>query len=119
MVKLADQDFERFKSAFREQIVPLLTGRAWLAFHDRLSGSLAPAFEQPYTVPSRLSDRAVLSELYPSIEGSVSRELFDHQSEGFFPSDVPHSYFHWQIERGRYHLIEGVRSDPESWQLDR
>lgn len=115
---VADPDFERFKSAFREQIVPLLAGRPWLGFHDRLSGSLAPAFEQPYTVPSRLSDQAVLSELYPSIEGSVSRELFDHQSDGFFPSEVPHSYFHWQIERGRHHLIEGVMSDPRSWQLE-
>ncbi|HEX2670927.1 MAG TPA: hypothetical protein VHM25_08645, partial [Polyangiaceae bacterium] len=113
---LPDPDFERFKSAFREHIVPLLAQRAWLAFHDRLSGDFAPAFQQPYTVPSRLNDQAVLRELYPGVEGTANRELFDHQSDGFFPSRLPHSYFHWQIDRARHHLIEGVMSAPDSWQ---
>jgi len=113
---LPDPDFERFKSAFRQQITPLLARRAWLGFHDRLSGNFAPSFEQPYTVPSRLDDQAVLRELYPSVEGTAMRELFDHQSEGFFPSGGAHSYFHWQIDRARHHLIEGVMSGPGSWQ---
>lgn len=115
---LPDPDFERFKSAFREQLAPLLAQRAWLGFHDRLSGNFAPAFAQPYTVPARLHDQTILRELYPSVEGTAPHELFDHQSEGFFPSQIPHSYFHWQIDRARHHLIEGVMSGPGSWQAE-
>ncbi len=111
-----DPDFERFKTAFRAQIGPLLAGRAWLSFHDRLSGSLAPNFEQPHTTPARLDDRAVLRELYPSAPGTAQVELFDHQSAGFFPRHLAHTYFRWQIERGQHHLIEGVMSVPNSWQ---
>jgi hypothetical protein len=65
-----------------------------------------------------LHDQAVLERLYPRVQGSAAFELFDHQSEGFFPCSIPHSYFHWQIERRRHHLIEGVMSDPSSWQSE-
>ena len=118
---LQDPDFERFKSAFRERIVPLLAGRAWLSFHDRLSGSFAPNFRQPYTAPARLADSDLLRELYPSApsdSGAAEVELFDHQSDRFFPSNLVHSYFHWQIDPARHHLIEGVMSAPGSWQSE-
>jgi len=115
---LQDPDFERFKLAFREQIVPLLAGRAWLSFHDRLSGNLAPIFDQPHTVPARLDDRVILSELYPPNPGGAQVELFDHESAGFFAGDQAHSYFHWQIDRARHHLIEGVKSALASWQFE-
>jgi hypothetical protein len=105
---LTESEFERFKSAFRERIVPLLESRAWLSFHDRLSGSLAPRFEAPYVTLARLDDAAVLRELYPTEQAGAPVELFDHQSEGFFASELPHAYFNWQIDRERYHLIEGV-----------
>jgi hypothetical protein len=113
---LEDSDFERFKCTFRERIVPLLAGRAWLSFHDRLSGSFAPSFQQPYLAPARLDDAAVLRDLYPSAQAEAPIELIDHQSEGFFPSTLAHAYFHWQIDRARHHLIEGVMSSPDSWQ---
>jgi len=112
---IEDPNFERFKSAFRERITPLLTGRAWLGFHDRLSGTLAPHFEQPYTAPARLDDSAVLRQLYASDRLGIHGELFDHQSDGFFASDQPHTYFDWRIGGARHHLIEAVRSAPESW----
>ncbi|MEI9936343.1 MAG: hypothetical protein WDO69_03880 [Pseudomonadota bacterium] len=114
---LQDPDFERMKRAFRERIGPLLAGRAWLSFHDRLSGSLAPNFEQPFAAPSRLDDQAVLRELYPSAPGNAPVELFDHQSDGFFPTDLAHTYFHWPIDRARHHLIEGVMSATGSSRL--
>ena len=107
---LEDLDFERFKAAFRERLVPLLANRAWLSFHDRLSGRLAPRFEQPYRAASRLDDAAVLNLLYPIAGASHAVELFDHQSDGFFPSGAPHSYFAWQIDATRWHLIEAARS---------
>jgi len=105
-----DPDLERLKRAFRERIVPLLAGRAWLSIHDRLSGSFAPSFQQPYIAPARLDDPAVLRELYPSTPTGARVELFDHQSDGFFPSQLAHTYFHWQIDAARHHLIEGVMS---------
>ena len=107
-----DPDFEPMKRAFRERIVPLLAGRAWLSIHDRLSGGFAPNFQQPYSAPARLDDAAVLRELYSSAPAEAKIELFDHQSEGFFPSNRAHTYFHWQIDRARHHLIEGVMSPP-------
>lgn len=107
-------EFERFKRAFRERIVPLLAERAWLRFHARLSGSLAPKLDGRYTASSRLDDRAALRELYPDVTGNASVESFDHQSDGFFPSELPHSSFHWRIDRARHQLIEGVMSVPRA-----
>ncbi len=106
----SESEFERFKAAFREQLTPLLAGRAWLSFHDRLSGPLSPRFNAPYRASARLDDAAVLRELYPTEEPGAAVELFDHHSGGFFPSTLPHAYFNWQIDRTRYHLIEAVRS---------
>ncbi|MEO8903427.1 MAG: hypothetical protein ABI488_14540 [Polyangiaceae bacterium] len=105
-----EPEFERFQMAFRARLVPLLAGRAWLSFHDRLSGALSPHFHAPYRASARLDDAAVLRELYPSDQPGSSVELFDHHSGGFFPSTLPHAYFSWQIDRTHHHLIEAVRS---------
>lgn len=107
---LSDREFLRFKARFRERVRPLLLGRSWLSFHDRLSGTLAPSFGAPHREPARLDDAALLCKLYPTVRGASSVELFDHQSGGFFPSALPHAYFDWQIDRVRHHLIEGVGS---------
>ena len=106
---MRDDEFLRFKAAFRERILPVLAERAWLSFHDRFSGSLAPVFDAPFTAPARLSDAEVLRRLYPA-EGVASQELLDHQSDGFFPERLPHAYLSWRIDRRRSHLIEGVAS---------
>jgi hypothetical protein len=107
---LGDADFERFKSGFREQLWPKLVGRAWLSFHDRLSGNLAPTFSGRYRAAQRLDDASVLRELYPQDPRGAAVELFDHRSDGFFPSTLPHTYFSWPIDRTRHHLIEAVAS---------
>jgi hypothetical protein len=107
---LSDTDFDHFKAAFRAELWPLLATRSWLSFHDRLSGKLAPSFSMPLRAPSRLDDAAVLHRLYDANAMTSPVELFDHQSDGFFPSDSPHTYFSWRIDRERYHLIEGVMS---------
>jgi hypothetical protein len=103
-----ESEFERFKSVFRARITPLLGSRSWLSFHDRLSGALAPSFAPPFFAPERLDDRAVLRELYAQDRGGAPAELFDHQSDGFFPANMPHAYFSWQIDSKHHHLIEGV-----------
>jgi hypothetical protein len=100
--------FDQFKSAFRRRLVPLLDSRAWLSFHDRLSGPLAPSFSAPFLASQRLDDAAVLRELYPERGAGSPLTLFDHHSDGFFPESLPHAYFSWQIDATRHHLIEGV-----------
>lgn len=115
---LSDADFDRFKAAFRAQLWPLLADRSWLSVHDRFSGKLAPGLSSPHRSPTRLIDAAVL-ELYDANHASSSVELFDHQSDGFFPSDSPHSYFTWRIAHDRYHLIEGVMHSAPSQAVDR
>ena len=107
---LGEADFLRFKAAFRERISPLLAGRAWLSFHDRVSSSLAPSFEPPWSSPARLTDEELLRLLYRADARPDRAELLDHASDGFFPSELAHHYFSWQIERQRHHLIEGVSS---------
>jgi hypothetical protein len=112
---LGDADFERFKSAFRERLWPRLEGRGWLSFHDRLSGNLAPTFSGRFCAPQRLDDASVLRELYPANADGATVELFDHRSDGFFPSTLPHTYFAWPIDRTRHHLIEAVASAPRKF----
>ena len=103
---LPDGEFTRFKRAFRERVLPALAGRGWLSFHDRFSSALAPSFTQPLRTPTRLDDDAVVRELYRAAD--QRGELLDHASAGFFPHELPHAYFDWEIARGFHHLIEGV-----------
>src|SRR5882724_7283351 len=116
---LSAEDFTRFKVGFRARFLPLLEGRAWLSFHDRLSGALPARFAQPLVLPARLSDEEVLARLYSAdnaglgigaAKSKASTELLDHQSDGFFPPQLPHAYLAWQIDAQRCHLIEGVAS---------
>jgi hypothetical protein len=107
---LQDVEFLAFKAAFREHVLPALEQRAWLSFHDRLSGTLAARFAAPFTAPARLSDAAVLRDLYRAESRAGAGELLDHESDGFFPNHLAHVYFHWQIDGERCHLIEGVSS---------
>lgn len=104
---LEDSEFERFKLAFRERIGPELGRRSWLSIHDRWSGKLEPHFDAPLETPARLEDDALRS-LYPRRGPARVVELFDHQTDGFFPSARPHVYFSWQLAPNRFHLIEGV-----------
>lgn len=104
---LEDSEFDRFKAAFRERIGAQLSSRSWLSIHDRWSGRLEPEFDAPLETAVRLDDTA-LRALYPRRGPSRAVELFDHQSDGFFPNARPHAYFSWQLAPNRFHLIEGV-----------
>jgi hypothetical protein len=109
---LSEADFECFKAGFHERIGPLLLSRSWLSLHDRFSGNLRPSFTGSFLSGSRLSDAKVLSDLYASERLGAVVELFDHQSGGFFPSQLPHAYFSWQIDSARHHLVEAVFAEP-------
>jgi hypothetical protein len=102
-----DPDWDRFANRFRERLLPELAGRAWLSFHDRVSGGLEPQFTAPLFAPARLADQE-LEALYP--EGGVRDryELTDHLTSELLPAALPHSYFRWTLEPSAYHLIEAV-----------
>jgi len=111
---LEDPAFSRFKAAFVERVLPRLADRSWLSFHDRVSGSLAPAFSGVLRVPERLTDAALRESFQPPrVSHAQVIELLDHESSGFFPALRPHVYFTWPIDRERYHVIEGVCSTPD------
>jgi len=99
--------FVRVREAVREGI----QGHSFASFHDRVSGYLRPSFDRAEVATSRLSDAEVLGLLYgeskPS-RGRRSHELIDHLTDGFFPPELAHTYFNWEIEPGRVHLIEAV-----------
>ncbi|HET9932233.1 MAG TPA: hypothetical protein VFQ35_16130, partial [Polyangiaceae bacterium] len=90
----------------------LLEGRSWASFHDRFSGSLRPSLEGTLSADSRAADAELVETLFGEGggEGGQPSELTDHLTEGFFPANLPHSYFCWELEPGVFHVIEGVKS---------
>lgn len=97
----------------RETVRAALVGRSWASFHDRVSGFVPPTFEGVVIADSRLSDDEVVAAAYAgSIDATQlsSTELLDHLTDGFFPAQLPHAYFAWQLGPGLFHLIEGVRA---------
>lgn len=97
----------------RQAVTASTAQRSWASFHDRVSGYLRPVHEHPVTTQTRLSDAELLDELYDAPAAAAhrsprQRELVDHLTEGLFPTQLPHSYFTWEIEPRRYHLIEAV-----------
>lgn len=95
----------------RKAIAQSIAGRSWASFHDRVSGYLKPAQDDPVTSQTRMTDQEIIEELYEVPNRSMrmrQHELVDHLTEGLLPPDWPHTYFTWQIEPGRFHLIEAV-----------
>jgi hypothetical protein len=97
----------------RDGVHAALVGRSWASFHDRVSGFARPTFDGVVLTEARLSDEEVVASAY---ENSISAtqlantELLDHLTEGFFPENLPHAYFVWELGPGLFHLIEGVCS---------
>jgi hypothetical protein len=97
----------------REGVHEALVGRSWASFHDRVSGFARPTFDGVVIADARLTDDEVIAAAY---EDSVTAtqlantELLDHLTEGFFPANLPHAYFVWELGPGLFHLIEGVCS---------
>jgi hypothetical protein len=97
----------------RDVVRQSLVGRSWASFHDRFSGELRPAFEGTLLSDGRPSDEQLVERAYADeIEknGALPAELLDHLTEGFFPTDLEHAYFSWELDPGLFHLIEAVRS---------
>ncbi len=103
-------EFSRVRSAVNQAIA----GHCWASFHDRVSGTLHPGFDEPVLANSRLSDEEVIELLYsatPLSRRLKDVRLIDHLTEGFFPAELPYAYFTWEIEPGRFHVIEAVSSE--------
>ena len=95
----------------REAVKVAITGRSWASFHDRVSGYMRPSFDKALVAESRLSDDEIMGVLYGESKPSRRRhgnELVDHLTEGFFPVELPHTYFNWELDPDRVHLIEAV-----------
>jgi hypothetical protein len=97
-------------------IVTALDGHSWASFHDRLSGALIPALEEPFDAPRRLRNEELADTFYGGHEagsgliGATGEQpLLDHLTEGLFPPERPHRYFTWELEPGHFHLIEATR----------
>jgi hypothetical protein len=104
--------FQRVKLAIEQSI----QGRSWASFHDRVSGYVSPAEKNPITSETRLTNDEIIAELYDVNESHLDlrqRELVDHMTEGLLPSQLPHTYFSWEIEPGRFHIIEAVAHTAE------
>jgi hypothetical protein len=100
-----DEQLARVKSAVRGA----QRDRSFASFHDRVSGPFPPNVEGAVTSPRRWSDADVLKQAYDASEDAATVvELDDHYTDGFFPEELPHSYFRWEFEPGQYHLIEAV-----------
>jgi hypothetical protein len=106
-----DEAFSKIRATLSE----VLPERSWASFHDRFSGSLRPSIEATLRSDTRASDSELLDALFgasgsgdedPNVKPS---ELVDHLTQGFFPEDLPHAYFAWELEPGSYHVIEGVK----------
>ncbi|MGC4094298.1 MAG: hypothetical protein QM756_41595 [Polyangiaceae bacterium] len=106
----AHEGFERVRTG----VANAIRGRSWASFHDRFSGSLRPVLEGTLIGDGRLTDAELVEAVYAGgsaeAEPSKPSELLDHLTAGFFPEELPHAYFSWELEPGSYHLIEGVKS---------
>jgi hypothetical protein len=105
---LSDEQQQRFRRAFRERIVPALSGRVWASFHDRwsLDRDRHEQSAQRAAFDGLPSDRA-LGQAWFGEEGATVTVL-DHETSELFPSTWPRHYFAWQITPGALHVVEGV-----------
>lgn len=100
--------------AVRSAVRVAIAGRSFASVHDRVSGPLEPSFDGPRESPRRWSDDEVLAHAYDTDGAAPLVELEDHFTEGFFPPDLPHAYFRWELTPGQHHLIEAVANVPNT-----
>jgi hypothetical protein len=96
--------------AVRRAVRGAIAGRSFASVHDRVSGPLAPSFDGLRESPQRWSDDEVLAHAYDIDATAPLVELEDHCTDGFFPPELPHAYFRWELSPGQHHLIEAVAS---------
>ena len=99
-------DFDKWHSGWTERVAPRLARRRWASFHDRVSAAVAPTRAMPFRAAARIPDDALGATFYARAAGRV--ELLDHLTLGLFPAELPHAYFHWELEPGAHHLVEAV-----------
>lgn len=95
----------------REEVRRALANRSYASYHDRVSGHPRPeGSDKPMIADDQLSNAELVESLYPAdTRVGEDAELLDHFTQGFFPRDLEHAYFVWELEPGWFHLIEGVR----------
>lgn len=95
-------------ASIKDAVRAAIAGRSWASFHDRVSGQLAPTIEEPVGSDHQWSSSELIESAYYAGGEAVGAALLDHGTEGFFPKELPHVYFRWELEPGMFHLIEAV-----------
>jgi hypothetical protein len=106
-----DDGIEELLPRWRRELETLLEGQNWASFFDRVSGPLQPELtpENRWSHGS-LKDSEIIERFYrKSNHGeSLEIELHDHCTESFF-QDLPRLHLKWELQPGRYHLIEALQ----------
>jgi len=85
--------------------------RSFASYHDRFSAPVRPRVAYEFRTPNALDDEALGTEVYVSATKREDRvDIVSHGTARLFPNR-PRAYFSWEIVRGFWHLIEGVRSE--------
>ncbi|HEY2736015.1 MAG TPA: hypothetical protein VGI70_18585 [Polyangiales bacterium] len=102
-----DRRWNAWQKTWRKQLWPLLERVPWASFHDRVSGSIAPAVDDRAEFSQRLNDERVQA-LYEGRTAGELVELLDHGSGELLPKGRRYRYLHWPLTSGAHHLIEAV-----------
>jgi hypothetical protein len=107
-----DDELEKNLPAWRIELEKILAGRNWASFFDRLSGAVPPDIRSSTRDSSgSLSDAALLDTLYSASQGALQKpvELQDHSTGDYFAKN-PRRHLSWELEPGRFHLIECIHA---------
>ncbi len=109
-----EDSYESQLPFWKQELETLLEGRTWASFYDRVSGSLRPEINASNArSDAGLSDSEILASFYQNTNqnGAAVVELQDHATSDYFKK-MPRHFLRWELEPGRYHLIEAIQSSP-------
>jgi hypothetical protein len=107
-----DDTIESRLPPWKRELEQILEGRNWASFFDRLSGPVPPDIRVENQRSSHsLSDAELLKTFYASSFSPRTKpvELQDHMPGDYF-ENKPRNHLLWELETGRYHLIECIHS---------
>jgi hypothetical protein len=98
--------------AYFQGLERALEGYEWASYHDRISGGLTPSGASKSD--HALTNEELLTRFSPEEntgrgeKSAVETILADH-STGQLAPERARDYWIWELQPGRYHLIEGVK----------
>lgn len=89
------------RRAWRADLEPALTGRAWASWHDLVSTHRAPDNMEAIALERAEPLEALLGRFWQG--GDLA--IYDHECDGLAP-EAPREYALWALRPGQYHLVE-------------